>query len=339
MKITKQMTFDRVHNFYPDLDGLVPTDAGFERKVVSTAIMPAQDGGYTAVLSTQEVDRDGDVIVASGIDISYYTGLAIWNHNLDALPIGHCRDIVRVGTDTHGVLSFAKEYDFAEDVESLVSQGMLKGISIGYIPKQILLRGSPAFRALAAELGITDPSCKRILTQVELIEVSVVNAGANKNSLIMAMATKSFKPSDATSKALGLDDDATIMLVSLQERVGTLEQRALEVPGTIEAVVEGVVADLVPDPVVEPDPADLVPEVVPDPEPKVLPESKPPETATVDPDLPPVTEEPPVEEPVTEDVVKTPPVIKFTVIRLGGLVRDTKSVQSKAEALAEGRLV
>jgi len=317
------MTFEKVAGFYPDLQGLVAEDASFERKALGEAPLEARGEGYLARLSNNKTDRDGDIVIAEGVVIDYYTGTLLWNHNLTGLPIGLCEGFRVEAGEALGVLKFATEYDFAEDVHSLVAQKMLRGISIGYIPRKVALRGTPAFNEAVNKYSLDASDCKRILLSVELIEVSMVPVGANREAMILAIASKAFVPSVAGTKALGLDDPTSQMLINMERKIMSLEAKApaadaAVVAGTVELTAEPVV-ELVAEPVVEA-PVEDVPVVeAPVPEPVV-------EETVVEPEA--VVEAPPAPAPLV-----------FTVIRKGGYQIDTNAVSTKAAALVRGRLV
>jgi len=85
-----------------------------------------------------------------------------------------------------------------------VRGGYLKTCSVGFIIKQAVMRGTSEFKKLAAQLGLGE-DCKRIITQWELIENSIVNLPSNQDALILAVSTKSINIDDALIKSLGIE--------------------------------------------------------------------------------------------------------------------------------------
>ncbi len=86
-------------------------------------------------ITTEAVDRDGDIIVASGMDLTNYrkNPVVLWAHDYRALPIGKCTGIRAVGSSIQAEVQFAS-HDFAQEVKTLVDEGILKGASVGFLP-------------------------------------------------------------------------------------------------------------------------------------------------------------------------------------------------------------
>ncbi|QEL14838.1 HK97 family phage prohead protease [Limnoglobus roseus] len=93
-----------------------------------------------SVISTIEPDRAGDVVVPKGLKNSeeyLLNPVVLWAHNRSQFPpIGACAwlDVQpqRVVAETH----FAQKVRFAEDVFRLYEQGVLRGWSIGFVPRK-----------------------------------------------------------------------------------------------------------------------------------------------------------------------------------------------------------
>lgn len=320
MKNTRIMTFDKVSGFYPDLQGLVSQDAGFERKALQDAPLTPSGQGYTARLSNSRTDRDGDIIIPRGIVIDYYTGTLLWNHDLTSLPIGLCRDFQADDVEARGVLQFAVDYDFAEDVHALVAQRMLRGVSIGYIPRTVAHRGTAAFNEAARKYSLDVTDCQRILLSVELIEVSMVPVGCNRESLILAVASKAFSPSTVGAKALGLDDTTSQILIKFERKLLDLEAKM-----TTQAT--DVQYELIPG---------VLEETTEDDETQATPEA--PQELQEAPETPEETKDTPETPEASEEPLKKTP-LTFTVVRLGGYQVDETAVDAKAKALASGKLI
>ncbi len=93
-----------------------------------------------SVISTIEPDRAGDVVVPRGLMNSeeyLLNPVVLWAHNRSQFPpIGSCAwlDVQprRVVAETH----FAQKVQLAEDVFRLYEQGVLRGWSIGFVPRK-----------------------------------------------------------------------------------------------------------------------------------------------------------------------------------------------------------
>jgi len=97
-----------------------------------------------SVITTDRPDRSGDVVVPGGLknaDDFLLNPVVLWAHNRSAVPpIGTCAwlDIQpnRIVAETR----FAQGVPFAEDVFRLYEQGILKGWSIGFLPRKAARR-------------------------------------------------------------------------------------------------------------------------------------------------------------------------------------------------------
>ena len=142
---------------------------GVEQRDVESAAAPA-----AFVLSTDEVDRHGDVVSADGwlLDAYRRNPVLLWAHDYRHPAIGRA---VGLWTEPHRLMArmeFAPTA-FAQEVAALYQAGFQWGVSVGFKPLKFEERRDQKTGAI---LGV------RFLQQ-ELLEVSAVPVPANRNAL------------------------------------------------------------------------------------------------------------------------------------------------------------
>ena len=138
-----------------------------------------QEQPMAFVLSTDEIDRHGDVIAADGWKLEAYRGnpVFLWAHDYARPVIGRA---VETWTEPHRLLAqveFAPTR-FAQEVAMLYQAGYQRGVSVGFKPLRYEER---RHEKTGAFLGI------RFLEQ-ELLEVSAVPVPANRSALRRALS-------------------------------------------------------------------------------------------------------------------------------------------------------
>ena len=132
------------------------------------------DGPVTFILSTDEVDRHGDVVAADGWRLDAYreNPVLLWAHDYRHPAIGRA---VAVWTEPHRLLAkieFAPGA-FAQEIAALYAAGFQWGVSVGFRPIRCEERRDPR---TGAPIGL------HYLEQ-ELLEVSAVPVPANRSAL------------------------------------------------------------------------------------------------------------------------------------------------------------
>ena len=153
----------------------------------------AKGGGaapVTFVLSTDDVDRHGDVVSADGWRLEAYlrNPVLLWAHDYRHPAIGRA---VSLWTEPHRLLAkieFAPSA-FAQEVAALYAHGFQWGVSVGFRPIRWEERRDSR---TGAYLGL------RYLEQ-ELLEVSAVPVPANREALRRAVAGECGRREDAAS--------------------------------------------------------------------------------------------------------------------------------------------
>ena len=132
-----------------------------------------------SVITTGDADRAGDVVVPRGLrnaDEFLLNPVVLWAHNRVAVPpIGVCEwlDVQpnRVVAETR----FAEGVPFAEDVFRLYEQKVLRGWSIGFVPRRaVRIPGSDHRPALRVD-------------EWDLLEYSAVPIPENPGALTVAL--------------------------------------------------------------------------------------------------------------------------------------------------------
>ena len=156
------------------------------------------------ILSTESVDRMGDTIRASGWDLSSFKAnpVALMGHSHDAI-IGVWENVRIEGKTLMGTLKLAKHgtSEMIDTIRSLVEQGMLKAVSVGFQPLEAEPRKGGGWD----------------YTKSALHEVSLVAVPANPQALAVA---KMFKPEVAEKLFAGF---STTVGDSVGQSTSTLE--------------------------------------------------------------------------------------------------------------------
>lgn len=127
-------------------------------------------GTFSVIASTATVDRQGEIIDQNGWDLTNYKNnpIILWAHDYSALPIGVAENISVEDGELRmsGRFASAEANPMAEQVRQLYADGILKTVSVGFIPLE--------------RNGNT-------ITKSELLEVSFVPVPANPQALSLAM--------------------------------------------------------------------------------------------------------------------------------------------------------
>ncbi|TWA98249.1 HK97 family phage prohead protease [Gluconacetobacter diazotrophicus] len=163
------------------------TDTRFKSSPVVTNDFSSEIGDITEntatfIITTPTVDRAGDVVIPSGIDITNYkkNPVVLWMHDDSQLPIGKCIDIT---PSRDGIVATVQFIDFstkivgekAQGIFQLIKQGVLSAVSIGFNVDECFFNEYG---------GLT-------ITESELVEFSIVNIPCNAQALIVGHSGES----------------------------------------------------------------------------------------------------------------------------------------------------
>jgi HK97 family phage prohead protease len=126
------------------------------------------EGLVEAIVSTDAVDRHGEVVEVEGLDLAPYLAnpVVLWAHDSTSLPVAKTTGLIREGGKLIARMQFAvKESAFAKEVYDLLVGGYLNAFSIGFIAHE--MEGNK-------------------YTKGELLEYSVVPVPANAQALVVA---------------------------------------------------------------------------------------------------------------------------------------------------------
>lgn len=130
--------------------------------------------------SSVNEDRDGDVVITSGIDLTKYRDnpVGLLNHDWNAHPIAKCTDIIHRDHELLMKMQFDDDPD-AEKVYQKVKKGFIHSVSIGFRALKVSPREHKDY-------GF-------VIEKSELLEVSFVTIPANGDCTVLA---KSYSDED-----------------------------------------------------------------------------------------------------------------------------------------------
>jgi HK97 family phage prohead protease len=136
-------------------------------------------------LSVETPDRSNDIVKVAGIKLGNYmeNPVVLFNHQQDLLPIGIGKELEVVGEILFGEVEFHESTQLSKDIATLVEQGVLRAVSIGFLPLTINTYPiTPEMRATGNYYPYTNTV--RVIEEAELIEFSIVAVPANQEALV-----------------------------------------------------------------------------------------------------------------------------------------------------------
>ena len=127
-----------------------------------------------SVISTIEPDRAGDVVVPAGLrnaDEYLRNPVVLWAHQRTLPPIGTCQHLEVLPDRIVAETKFSSSSPLALDVFRLYAEGVLRGWSIGFVPR----RAAPLRRA------------GQRVEEWDLLEYSAVPIPENPRALTLAV--------------------------------------------------------------------------------------------------------------------------------------------------------
>ena len=153
------------------------------RKLVPVEVKEVGDRQLEIAGSTEDVDRMGDIIKASGWKLGPFkkNPVFMWGHDYNQPPIGRATK-VWVDRESKRLMfnvefADAETYKFADTIYKLYKGGFLHATSVGFIPLE--------WEGKSEE----EPNPKwegNLFTKQELLELSAVPVPANANALVTA---------------------------------------------------------------------------------------------------------------------------------------------------------
>lgn len=179
----------------------------------------------TGMISTIAVDRDGDVLLPSGMNAREFNKnpVVMMNHDLAKLPIGKASRLRKTPTGIEAVVTFAKRPEehppgaewVPDTVHALFKQGVLNAFSVGFtVPAGGVRSATKRDRSMFGD------SVRQVITDWNMHEFSVVSVPANQDALVTAVSKGILKLDDWMSQALGVPASA----FDIREKHVTIER-------------------------------------------------------------------------------------------------------------------
>ena len=152
----------------------------------------------SGIVCTDAVDMEGEIVVPSGLDTSYFperVKAVYLNHNYDALPVGKCRKMVLNDRGQLFCQTVIARGGQGDDLLSLMEEGVLNGLSIGFVTQSC----SPPKPEEERYRG-----AKSVVRSAKLLEYSIVSMPCNQDALIEFVSKGIIRRSSAV--AFGLQD-------------------------------------------------------------------------------------------------------------------------------------
>jgi hypothetical protein len=179
------------------------------------------------VISTEHVDRDGDVMVQAGVVLDKFPGTYLFLHGQSSerseIPIGRVLKIY--GGEVDGVPALLADVQFYQPQTPGISdpmpllffdmlrQGVISGHSVGFIPLDMEMRKVTDEKVLAGK-----PEGEyRHITRWELLEISLCPIPANPFTLATSVALRKGIITARDLTRYGLDDIIVKMVVPFEE--------------------------------------------------------------------------------------------------------------------------
>lgn len=171
---------------------------GTKRAVIDNMETSVAQRMVSGIVCTDAMDMEGEIVMPSGLDTSYFPDRvkAVYlNHNYDALPVAKCRKMVLNDRGQMFCQTVIARGGLGDDLLSLMEDGVVNGLSIGFITQSASPPKPDEDRYRGA---------KSVVRSAKLLEYSIVSMPCNPDALIERVSKGMIRRSSAV--AFGLDD-------------------------------------------------------------------------------------------------------------------------------------
>ena len=154
------------------------------------ADMTVDEGGRSVLskISTEAIDRDGEVLIADGCDTSEFSSspTVFFNHDYNQ-PVGKCVGLTKAPGAIIAKTQMADRPPshqgewFPDTLLSLFKQGVVNGFSVGFAPQ----RDRQPTKSDRLKFG---DAVKRVYSRWKMLEYSVAPLPANQEALALAVS-------------------------------------------------------------------------------------------------------------------------------------------------------
>jgi len=200
------------------------------RKGLTSLVIDPEDEMCVIVkISSIGVDRSGEVVIPEGVITSDFikNPIVCWSHDYSLPPLGRAESVQITKDAVFAKIRFGST-ERCKEIWTLVKDKVLNAMSIGFVPLEILVKGTKQFNDYVKEklVGVINniDEINKIITRSVLLEVSWVNLPCNQDALVQYMSTKQL--SDDFKKFLGFkeivkDESGTIQGSDLPKEIAT----------------------------------------------------------------------------------------------------------------------
>lgn len=160
-----------------------------EQAVVKTGyaqiVGKGKANAYSFIGSTEDEDRDGDVVRVAGWDTANFekNPVVFYGHDYRGNSVKFPVGTAKVSKDLANRrlvfdIQFTESHDDAKTVKALVDEGILRTTSVGFIPKQYNVIVDPESQMVKGREYVSQ----------ELLEISVVPLPSNPNAVRLALS-------------------------------------------------------------------------------------------------------------------------------------------------------
>lgn len=192
--------------------------------------------GFTAVITSETLDRDGEVLIPSGMNSKEFekNPTLFWNHDYGE-PVGKAvGSLKRKEREIVADFVFAKRPDgysgefFPEVAAALVGQGIVNAVSVGYVPEDGGIR-----KATDIDRKKYGDAATTIFSRWKLLEVSLAPLQANPEALITAVRKGYMSPAGA-KRWFGIEaPKRTVVTIEIPARSSATERKPIDINGIV----------------------------------------------------------------------------------------------------------
>ena len=145
---------------------------------------------FIAKITSDAVDRDREVLLPDGMDATDFekNPVVFFGHDYTKLPVGKVTSLKRNGDHWLAKVQMAERPEghdgewVPDTIFSLIKQGVIRGVSVGFEITSLRDRPTPADRE---KFGDT---VRGVISRWKLMELSIAPLPANQEALIMAVS-------------------------------------------------------------------------------------------------------------------------------------------------------